>query len=802
MGIHGRHGKTHVSDHRTYRTCWTLDAWQKALGEANEHRVMGLDFESAPDPARYLTMSALRAEDGAVIAGHGIAWKRDDDGSIHSAYCPVRHWAESAGGIQPQARGAAAMLSDAVRARKPKQLLVVANLAMELSLMLRENIVWPLEGQLQDVMIAARVLNKGVGIEELIGLKALGEEYLGRDHSAKTEMDTWLLKHRFKPGKDIWRAPVALASPYGQDDARDTIEIWAMWEEMLLQDTTRWWWHRDPDRMNRKDLYELEIDAGVKAVMTGLRGNRIDIGLCRKQTEAAEILQNVTKRWVQTAFEMPTLNPGSATQLRGLLFTEAFGLQVSLEHMTDTFVKLPEAKQTATIAGHGEKPLHDYASLDVDALKYYESQMPERADLFFVLAVYRKCQTALMWFKDNVREYGGIVPDPWWPDADNVEWLWIIYHRLRTVGTLSGRMSASDFNSQQVPKRLKMLIAAERLMRILEEFLPASQLQELADMLLFALAKEGDEAKYANVEPGARVVDFSVRSAFVARPGCNFRTHDLSQVEMKGFANISGNQLLCDGYGAPIPRHQIDVELGIIRGILDGGDPATVLRELSTHGIDIRRHERYEHENKFDIHKFVAEQIEITRKEAKGVNFGIVYGMGQRKLCRQLGWDKTKGTHYLGQYHGKFPEISITQAVIKQKLRERGYIFDAFGRRYHLPMARSYVGLNRLIQGWAASMFKVGFVRTCDVFAAPCYAGVMHPIMRRRVMEGPKVLTCVHDELDEEIPVEFDDGLLDFQVRSCMTLMGGLRSPLSTSSESSATSWDDVGPRDFDYKGL
>jgi DNA polymerase I-like protein with 3'-5' exonuclease and polymerase domains len=140
--------------------------------------------------------------------------------------------------------------------------------------------------------------------------------------------------------------------------------------------------------------------------------------------------------------------------------------------------------------------------------------------------------------------------------------------------------------------------------------------------------------------------------------------------------------------------------------------------------------------------------------------------------------------------------------MIKQKLRERGYIFDPFGRRYHLELSRAYVGLNRLIQGWAASMFKVGFVRTCALFASPWYGGQVHPIMRRPMMMGPKVLTCVHDELDSEVPVEFDDGLLDFSVRSCMTLMGGLRIPLSTSSESSAKSWDDAGSRDYEYGGL
>ena len=785
-----------MADPTTYRTCWTLEAWAKALCRGSAELRNGLDFETAPHPARHMTTSPLRVEEHSVIAGIGLSWKSPDNITI-SAYCPIGHWRESAGGVQPHARTAIEMLSEYIKNRPVERVVVVANLAMELSFCLGAKIVWPLPGQLQDVQVAARVLNKGVGIEELIGLKALAVEYLGRQLDTKSELDAWLVAHRFKKGVDIWRAPVALASPYCQDDARDCVELWDLWKEHLHQPVTEWWWHREPDRMLRKDLYELEMDAAVKAIMIGLRGNRVDIAMCKKRAEAAEVLQSVVRRWVQSKLDMPNLNPGSQTQLRGVLFTEAFGLEVSTEHTTDSFKKLPDREQARVIAGTGDKGLKDYASLDIDALKHYEASLPAHKDVFFMLAVYRKCQTALMWFKDNVDEYAHLTPDPWWPDADHQEFLWIIYHRLRTVGTVSGRMASSDFNAQQVPKRLKMLIAADRLIAILLEFLPLQQLNELLNMLDFALAKKGDEAKFVGIEPGEKIIDFSARAMFIPRPGCNWRTHDLSQVEMKGFAHFSGNSMLCGGYGKATSPLVIEQELRALRNVRDGMDP-----RIAFVGLDIRRHEVEERTNKFDIHQFVADELEIGRKPAKGINFGIVYGMGQRKLCRNLGWDADKGKFYLGQYHGKFPEINVVQAMIKQKLRERGYIFDPFGRRYYLGMDRAYVGLNRLIQGWAASMFKVGFVRTCDLFASPFYGGKIHPIMRRPIMVGPKVLACIHDELDEEIPVEYDDGLLDFAVRSCMTLMGGLRIPLSTSSERSAKSWDSADSTEFDYRGL
>lgn len=781
----------------SYRICWTLEAWASVLREAQDSHVNGIDLETGPNPD-LLETSALRAEESSVIAGIAIAWK-DPDGNTKSAYCPIRHWVLSAGGVQPKARAVLAMLSDHIEARRQEDVIVVGNLAMELSFFAREQVVWPRIGQLQDVQVVARVLNKGVGPEELIGMKALAPEYLGRKLDTKSEMDEWLVAHRFKKGRDIWRAPVALAGPYAQDDARDNVELWELWKQHVSQPVSEWWWHRDPNRMDRKDLYELEMNAAIKALMCGLRGTRINIELCRHRTTGAEVLQSVAKRWIQARLDMPNLNPASSTQLRGILFAEAFGLKVSLAHMTDSFKKLPDREQTKVIDGTGDKPISDYASMDADAMKHYEQELPSQKDLFFMIAVFKKCQTAIMWFRDNVSTFGQISNDPWWPSAydDDAGLVWLIFHRLRTVATVSGRMACSDYNAQQTPKRLKMLMDADRLIGILIEFLPIQQLNELLNLLDFADAAEGDEAKYVGIEPGARVVDFSARSMFIPRAGRNWRTHDLSQVEMKGFAHYTGNRLLCDGYGNPLSEITIERELDAMRQIRQGADPHKALV-----GLDVRRHERMERENKFDIHKFVGDEIGISRKAAKGINFGIVYGMGKKKLCRSLGLTASQGEMYLGQYNARLPEIAMIQTMIKQKLRERGYVFDPFGRRYYLPVSRAYVGLNRLIQGWAASVFKVGFVRTVDLFSSPYYGGVDDRVMRLPRMGGALVLTCIHDEIDSEIPYELDDGLLDFCVRSCMTLIGGLKVPLSTSSESSNVSWDGAAPREFTYEGV
>lgn len=771
----------------SYRTCWTIDQWVETLREAQDAPYVGYDFETCPDRRRPDTTSALRAEDGAQIAGIAISWCHNLDGSdMKSAYVGIRHDPMFAGGKQPNALNVTRAFSDFIAERPIEKILVVHNLAMELSFQLAENIVWPKRGQLHDTMIAARILNKGVGIKELIGLKPLQSEVLKRDMSSKNDMDRWLKSHGFKPGRDIWHAPVALAGWYAQDDARDCLEIMLKWLGLVQQRPTEWWWHRAPDKTTRKDLYELEIEAAQDAIITCLRGNRIDLDLARKQSAAADALQNVSARWIREYLDMPTLNPNSQTQLRGVLFSERYGFKVSTAHLTDAFKELPEREQARVLGGISDKPLMDFASLDIDALKHYEQENPEHADLLFMMSVHRKCNTAVAWFSKRVLEYGSLpAMDPWWGDGTAASYLNLIFHRLNTVGTISGRMASADFNGQQVPKRVKMLLNAERLFRILKAFLPESQFEELLGMLLTAEAKPGDEAKSVGVDDGAEVVDFSVRRMFIARPGMNLRLHDLSQVEMRGFAHFSGNKMLCDGYGTAMTDSEVDAATRYILELMNGGSP-----DAST--VDLDRHSKLE-ASPFDIHAFVANQLGIPRKSAKGINFGIVYGMGKKKLARSLGWDVAEGQRYLNDYYSTFPEIQELQGLIKAALRKRGYVFDPFGRRYYLPINRAYVGLNRLIQGWAATAFKVGFVRVCDISESEKFGGgSVNPITGRRSRDGFRVLTCIHDEIMSEVARELDTPTLDWIIRTCMTSFYGLKVPLASSSERSERSWDEA----------
>jgi DNA polymerase I-like protein with 3'-5' exonuclease and polymerase domains len=766
-----------------------MDDWIQVLREALGSDRVGLDFETRPNGASEETTSALRAEEGAQIVGVALAWRIPGTQSdIKSAYVPIRHDVRFAGGRQPEARGVLRALSDFMDERAPGSLVVVANLSMELSMMLGEGVSWPRPGEIHDVQIAARVLNKGVGPKELIGLKPMQASILNKDMETKNDLDRWLAGHGFKPGKDIWHAPVAIAGAYAQDDAADALKIWLMWESQVYapkSDPTPWWWTRAPNRMSRHDLYEMEVEVAIDCLIACLRGIRVDTGLTDRRANAAEILQEACTRWIRDRFNMPTLNPGSQTQLRGILFgSNEYAFKVTTAHLTDSFKKMSERDQLKIMATTKGQPV-DYASLDVEALEYYAEEYPQHSDLMFMLAVYRKCNTAISWFRDRVLEYGQRpCPDPWW-DIDRcpheVGLVNLIFHRLRTVATVSGRKSSTDYNMQQVPKRFKMLIDSARVMDILAAFLPSNQMEQLKNAVDVVEVQAGDEAKALGLDAGSWAIDFSVRAMFIPREELNLRTFDLSQVEMRGFAHFSGNPMLCAGYGDPMSDQDVDLALSQVVGFM---------RDGSWGEVDWDRHHRLER-NTFDIHSFVADQLGISRKKAKGVNFGIVYGMGKRKLAREQGWTPDVGAKYLKDYYSKLPEILQLQTKIKATLRSRGYIFDPFGRRYYLPMNRSYVGLNRLIQGWAASVFKVGVVRMCDVFESMGDRSV-HPVTKRMMPTGPRLLTCVHDEAMVEVPKGSDTPEFDWTVRTCMTAVHGLRGPLGTSSERSSVSWDAV----------
>ena len=160
------------------------------------------------------------------------------------------------------------------------------------------------------------------------------------------------------------------------------------------------------------------------------------------------------------------------------------------------------------------------------------------------------------------------------------------------------------------------------------------------------------------------------------------------------------------------------------------------------------------HKGDADFHQMVADLADITRKQAKTVNLGIMYGMGVGKLSHTMDISANEAKALLAQYHKKVPFVKDLADFVSQRASYYGQIRTMSGRLcrfdmwepktfgYNKPMKRedaekeyghilkrafTYKALNRLIQGSAADQTKVAM--------AECYK------------EGLVPLLTVHDEL-------------------------------------------------------
>ena len=153
-----------------------------------------------------------------------------------------------------------------------------------------------------------------------------------------------------------------------------------------------------------------------------------------------------------------------------------------------------------------------------------------------------------------------------------------------------------------------------------------------------------------------------------------------------------------------------------------------------------------------DIHRMTASQVfhtpfeevtDLQRRNAKAVNFGIVYGISAFGLSEDLGVSRKEAADYIQRYFETYPNIKAFLDGTIEQAKEQGYSLTLFGRRRPIPelkssnfMQRQFgerVAMNAPIQGTAADIMKVAMIR---VFWE----------LRRQNLES-KLILQVHDEL-------------------------------------------------------
>ncbi len=150
------------------------------------------------------------------------------------------------------------------------------------------------------------------------------------------------------------------------------------------------------------------------------------------------------------------------------------------------------------------------------------------------------------------------------------------------------------------------------------------------------------------------------------------------------------------------------------------------------------------------LNKPIEEISSNERRHAKVVNFGIIYGMGSRKLAKDLGITVKEAKLFIENYFEKFPTIKKYMDDKIQTAREKGYAETLFGRKLYLPdlsssnnryqKAAERVAVNMPIQGTAADIIKIAMIR-----------------INERIKNNKNILMIiqVHDELVFEVKNDF-----------------------------------------------
>jgi hypothetical protein len=194
------------------------------------------------------------------------------------------------------------------------------------------------------------------------------------------------------------------------------------------------------------------------------------------------------------------------------------------------------------------------------------------------------------------------------------------------------------------------------------------------------------------------------------------------------------------------------VNFGVIFGMGNAKMRATLVKDLS--GYDpVKIATRIHGKDKKDAAKAVKE-LEVVQSVITALRKYLLEDMPVDQvdlifpdtLSKQISIQSlgTVAPKILEVYHREAPEIKQLQIQVKEVIRVRGYVRNFYGRRYYLTTDKSYIGLNRIVQGTAASAFK----RVCNSIIRKC--AVRCPSMRMVNNIHDAVKAIVHlDEAQE-----------------------------------------------------
>ena len=162
------------------------------------------------------------------------------------------------------------------------------------------------------------------------------------------------------------------------------------------------------------------------------------------------------------------------------------------------------------------------------------------------------------------------------------------------------------------------------------------------------------------------------------------------------------------------------------------------------------------------------------RRNAKAINFGLIYGMSAFGLAKQLGIARGEAQHYMDRYFARYPGVQEYMERTRLQAEEQGYVETLFGRRLYLPdikarnqglrKAAERAAINAPMQGTAADIIKQAMIKLA-AWIEEC-----EPDSIRMLMQ-------VHDELVFEVREDRVAAYLP-QIRTLMSEAAALAVPL------------------------
>lgn len=196
-----------------------------------------------------------------------------------------------------------------------------------------------------------------------------------------------------------------------------------------------------------------------------------------------------------------------------------------------------------------------------------------------------------------------------------------------------------------------------------------------------------------------------IRKVFVPEDGYVLMDADYSQIELRVLAHMSGDEALIEAYAMSEDIHRITASKV--------------------------------------FHTPLEEVTDLQRRNAKAVNFGIVYGISSFGLSQDLSISTKEAKAYIDQYFATYPGIKAFLDKLVNDAKEKGYVETMYGRRRPVPelkssnfMQRSFgerIAMNSPIQGTAADIMKIAMIK-------------VYQALKNSGLESRLILQ-VHDEL-------------------------------------------------------